>query len=36
MQQIIIGLIFLNVVGLVVNASTLCDAIKIIKQSKLK
>ena len=36
MQQIIIGLIFLNVVGLVVNASTLREAIKIIKQSKLK
>jgi predicted membrane channel-forming protein YqfA (hemolysin III family) len=36
MQQIIIGLIFLNVVVLAMTASTLWDAMKILKQSKLK
>jgi hypothetical protein len=36
MQQIIIGLLFLNGVVLVVTVRTLLDAMKIIKQSKLK
>jgi hypothetical protein len=36
MEQIIIGLIFLNVVVLAMTASTLWDAMKILKQSKLK
>jgi hypothetical protein len=36
MQQIIIGLLFLNVVVLAMTASTLWDAMKILKQSKLK
>jgi hypothetical protein len=35
-QQIIIGLIFLNAVVLIVAISTLREAMKIIKQSKLK
>jgi hypothetical protein len=36
MQQIIIGLLFLNVVVLIVAISTLNDAMKILKQNKLK
>jgi hypothetical protein len=34
MQQIIIGLIFLNVVVLTMTASTLSDAITILKKHK--
>jgi hypothetical protein len=36
MQQIIIGLLFLNGVVLVVTIHTLWDAMKILKQNKLK
>jgi hypothetical protein len=36
MQQIIIGLLFLNVVVLIVAIGTLWDAMKILKQNKLK
>jgi hypothetical protein len=36
MQQITIGLLFLNAVVLLVTVRTLLDAMKILKQNKLK